>query len=493
MKKKQFNVFLQEKINKTKQNIDSLNTLKSKLRNEAELMTKNPDTRQELLDGYYKTKKRTIISKIKGLSNEKLITYYIKTKTNEINDKIAEQIKILNELIIVLTSYEKDNFTTLSTQSEIVIKYLIQYGYEEEIPPHELLRQIILLSKISITTEKVENTPMTQYLKALGKLFNESLTYKVEDKKTIEFVLRKINNDLCNEITEPNLNKYLRLIILSLDTHINTLTEEDKEQYKTIIRNNNQPKNKKIQETVVKLNELMNATNEPLQIRYKNPIHSLNEDQLLTIHNAFELIKKEKNKNIVLMVKKAINDIISSSKYLDLVDPTTDPFANDALLILDERIDFLSYMIRTITNESQSEPLFSFLADEKTGYPFIIDDARSMDPLCYPSIFEAINLLDELDKQAVFKKSNITIYKIEHRDIILLFATYKEKIIIITAANRLTESVLTRDYYKIIIEQIKKKYDKKIQTIYSSIVEKELDLSYYLKDERSFIKKKKDK
>ena len=81
----------------------------------------------------------------------------------------------------------------------------------------------------------------------------------------------------------------------------------------------------------------------------------------------------------------------------------------------------------------------------------------------------------------------------EFNDITLLFATYKDKIIIITAANRLTEKVLSRDYYPIIIEQIKKKYDKKSQAVYSIIAERELDLSYFLKEERSFTKKRKDK
>jgi hypothetical protein len=58
MKKKQFNVFLQEEIDKIRLTIDNLNTLKSKLRNEAELLAQDPNTRNQLLDEYYKNKKR---------------------------------------------------------------------------------------------------------------------------------------------------------------------------------------------------------------------------------------------------------------------------------------------------------------------------------------------------------------------------------------------------------------------------------------------------
>ena len=57
MKKKQFNVFLQEEIDKIRLTIDNLNTLKSKLRNEAELLAQDPNTRNQLLDEYYKNKK----------------------------------------------------------------------------------------------------------------------------------------------------------------------------------------------------------------------------------------------------------------------------------------------------------------------------------------------------------------------------------------------------------------------------------------------------
>lgn len=491
MKKKQFNVFLQEEIDKIRLTIDNLNTLKSKLRNEAELLAQDPDSRNKMLDEYYKNKKRTIIPGIKRVPDDKLISFYIKQKTKEYNDTIAELVNLQNELIIAQTNFKKDNFVTLFAPSEITVKYLIKYGYQEQIPPHELLRQIILLSKLSITIEEKKNRPMTQYLKALGGLFNETLTYEECDKKAVEFILRKIYADMSYLVSEEELDKYLKQVTVSLDKHISTLTQEEQDTYRTIIKKNEQPDTKKMQVAVTKLNELVNETNESLQVHYENAIQSLSQDQLLVIHSAFEHIKKEKNKNLVLMIKKAISDVISISRYLELGNGNIDPIANEELL--NERIDFLSYITRTIKNKNQNEPLFSFLVDENTGYPFIIEDARVMDELNYPSIYEAINSIDKLPKKVVFKKAHTTIYQAEFNDITLLFATYKDKIIIITAANKITEKVLTRDYYPLIIEQIKKKYDRKSQVVYSTIVERELDLSYFLKDERSFFKKKKDK
>lgn len=491
MKKKQFNVFLQEEIDKIRLTIDNLNTLKSKLRNEAELLAQDPNSRNKMLDEYYKNKKRTIIPGIKRVPDDKLISFYVKQKTKEYNDTIAELVNLQNELIIAQTNFKKDNFVTLFAPSEITVKYLIKYGYQEQIPPHELLRQIILLSKLSITIEEKKNRPMTQYLKALGGLFDETLTYEECDKKAVEFILRKIYTDMSYLVSEEELDKYLKQVTVSLDKHISTLTEEEQGTYRTIIKKNEQPDTKKMQVAVTKLNELVNETNESLQVHYENAIQSLSQDQLLVIHSAFEHIKKEKNKNLVLMIKKAISDVISISRYLELGNGNIDPVANEELL--NERIDFLSYITRTIKNKNQNEPLFSFLVDENTGYPFIIEDARVMDELNYPSIYEAINSIDKLPKKVVFKKAHTTIYQAEFNDITLLFATYKDKIIIITAANRITEKVLTRDYYPLIIEQIKKKYDRKSQVVYSTIVERELDLSYFLKEERSFFKKKKDK
>ena len=491
MKKKQFNVFLQEEIDKIRLTIDNLNTLKSKLRNEAELLAQDPNTRNQLLDEYYKNKKRTIIPGLRRVPDDKLISFYIKTKTKEYNDTIAELVNLQNELIIAQTNFEKGNFTTLFAPSEVTIKYLIKYGYQEHIEPHELLRKIILLSKLSLTIEEKKNRPMTQYLKALGNLFNETLTYEECDKKAVEFILRKIYTDMSYLITEQEQDKYLKQVTLSLDKHISTLTEEEKNTFRAIIKKNEQPDTKKMQVAVTQLNELVNETNESLQVHYENAIQSLTQEQLLVIHSAFEHIKKEKNKNLVLMIKKAISDVISISRYLELGNGNIDPIANEELL--NERIDFLSYVTRTIKNKSQSEPLFNFLVDDNTGYPFIIEDARAMDELCYPSIYEAINSIEKLEKTVVFKKAHTTMYQAEFNDITLLFATYKDKIIIITAANRLTEKVLSRDYYPIIIEQIKKKYDKKSQAVYSIIAERELDLSYFLKEERSFTKKRKDK
>ena len=491
MKKKQFNVFLQEEIDKIRLTIDNLNTLKSKLRNEAELLAQDPDSRKRMLDEYYKNKKRTIIPGIKRVPDDKLISFYVKQKTKEYNDTIAELVNLQNELIITQINFKKDNFVTLFAPSEITVKYLIKYGYQEQIPPHELLRQIILLSKLSITIEEKKNRPMTQYLKALGDLFNETLRYEECDKKAIEFILKKIYTDISCLVSEEELDKYLKQVTVSLDKHISTLTEEEQDTYRTIIQKNEQPDTKKMQVAVTKLNELVNENNKSLQVHYENAIQSLSQDQLLIIHSAFEHIQKEKNKNLVLMIKKAISDVISMSRYIEIGDGYIDPIANEVLL--DERIDFLSYITRTIKSKNQNEPLFSFLVDENTGYPFIIEDARAMDELSYQSIYEAINSIDKLTKSIVFKKAHTTIYQAEFNDITLMFATYKDKIIIITAANKITENVLTRDYYPLIIEQIKKKYDRKSQVVYSSIVERELDLSYFIKDERSFFKKKKDK
>ncbi|MGN1338255.1 MAG: hypothetical protein ACI4WW_07255 [Candidatus Coprovivens sp.] len=491
MKKKQFNVFLQEEIDKIRLTIDNLNTLKSKLRNEAELLAQDPDSRKRMLDEYYKNKKRTIIPGIKRVPDDKLISFYVKQKTKEYNDTIAELVNLQNELIITQINFKKDNFVTLFAPSEITVKYLIKYGYQEQIPPHELLRKIILLSKLSITIEEKKNRPMTQYLKALGNLFNETLRYEECDKKAIEFILKKIYTDISCLVSEEELDKYLKQVTVSLDKHISTLTEEEQDTYRTIIQKNEQPDTKKMQVAVTKLNELVNENNKSLQVHYENAIQSLSQDQLLIIHSAFEHIQKEKNKNLVLMIKKAISDVISMSRYIEIGDGYIDPIANEVLL--DERIDFLSYITRTIENKNQNEPLFSFLVDENTGYPFIIEDARAMDELSYQSIYEAINSIDKLTKSIIFKKAHTTIYQAEFNDITLMFATYKDKIIIITAANKITENVLTRDYYPLIIEQIKKKYDRKSQVVYSSIVERELDLSYFIKDERSFFKKKKDK
>ena len=491
MKKKQFNVFLQEEIDKIRLMIDKLNTLKGKLRNEAELLAQDPKTKEQLVNEYYAHNKRTIISILKPVSDSRLKEFYVKQKTKEYNTQIAELVSLQNELTIAQTNVSKDNFVALFAPSEITIKYLIKYGYEEKIPPHELLRKIILLSKLSITIEQKKNKPITQYLKALGSLFNETLTYEEPDRKAVEFILRKLSTSMYYSICDDNHEKYLRQVATSLEAHISTLTEQEKEEFKGIIKRNNQPDNKKVQVAVTNLNELVNEGNEQLQSHYENAIQSLDQEQLLIIHSAFELIKKEKNKSLVLMVKKAINDIISISRYLEINGGNNDPVANEELL--SDRIEFLSYVTRTIKNKHHKEPLFNFLVDENTGFPFIIEDVRAIDELHYPFVYQAITSIDTLDKKMVFKKGHTTIYQAPHKDITLLFATYKDKIIIITAANQLTEKVLERDYYPLIIDQIKKKYDKKTQIIYGTIVEREIDLQYFAKDDRAFFKSKKDK
>ena len=490
MKKKQFNVFLQEEINKIRLTIEKLNALKTKLRSETELQTKDHDSKKELLEEYYKYHKKGFLASIKPVSDTKLIDFIVKIKTKEYEVAIQEMLNIINELALAEKSFKDDKFTTLFAPSDITIRYLIKYGYKEEIEPHQILRQIILLSKLSLITEDKKNQAMPQYIKALSKLFKNDLTYHQNDKKTVEFILRKLSSSIYFNITEQEPEQYLKRVASSLEKHLSTLTPEDKKEYIALIKKNHSPEQEIQLVAKYQLNELIKETSDNQESKYNEAIELLNQDQLLIIHTAFEIIKKEKNKNIILMLQKAINDIISISRYLELGNGVFDTTENEELL--NERVDFLSFMVRMLKKKEKGEPLYDFLADSSTGYPFIIEDSRAMDETAYPAVFEAIANIDKLEKEMVFKKGKTTIYQGQLNEITLLFAVRGTHIIIITAANKLTEKVLTRDYYPLIIEQIKKKYDKKAQTIYCAIVEREIDLSYFLKEDRSFIKKRKE-
>lgn len=488
MKKIKFNVFLHQEIDKIKEIIEKIEVLKSKLRNEAELLISDPTKRSELSREYVADCKSKFINPLKRISDKTLIEFYIKKKEEEYQNQIQELNIIINDIQSILPNHNGDTFIKAFVPSESTIKYLIKYGKDTNQSPSSILTQLLLLSKISIITDKKDVAkPMVQYLIALSKIINDDLTYPIADKKAIEFIFRKINSTIYYDETEKQYEQFLLKTTSSLDEHVSSLTEEDKTNYRQIVDKNNQPKILAIQSTLSKINELSIKIHETATNSSELTRKLLTSDQILIIHEAFKIAEKEKSRGIVAFIHRAINDITSICKFIAVKDQQ--PVDVEDLESLNKSVDFLNNIVKNYKNQPKDEPLFYYLANRESGHPVFLESARSLEETLYPLILETLPNLDQYEQNLVYRKKRMNFYEVTNSSVTILIATYKDNIIVINCSSTLTKKPFNPNYYDEIIEQFKKKIDTKAQKLYSSLIKHEIDLSFYPKEEVVLTKK----
>ena len=217
MKKKQFNVFLQEEIDKIRLTIDNLNTLKSKLRNEAELLAQDIEV-IKMQDSHteFKTKQTEkritlqkaqnikftgIVDKISSLDNYIIITDYKTGSPNTTLDNIEDGLNMQLPVYIYLIK------NGLEKENQIVgfyLQKLINKSYTEE----EIINNL-KLNGYTINNEniiqKIDNTyEDSKLIKGMKKTKNGFYSYtKLITQKEIEKI---------EKITNENINKVIKAV-----------------------------------------------------------------------------------------------------------------------------------------------------------------------------------------------------------------------------------------------------------------------------------------
>lgn len=489
MKKIGFEEYLKREILKLKKEIEQKQLQLTHLSKTIKEIFKNED-KDKIIRLYHQSKKSNSFKKLSIPKDKELIEFYSKYIEATLKEELLKLNEQLNNLLILKSAFNKTTFYKPIILNSSIINTLIKFGSLYNIEPYDLLNEIILLAKLNSVIEQKNLNPIAHLLNGLSNLFNNDLTLKNEnDIKAVEFILRKINYQIQTELIDKEKcdTKYLSSVTLSIKDALAKPTEEDRANYQRTVESSKKPVKKQLLNAESELSEYM-ITNKSLGNTFsKEVLDTLDDGQLLLIEEAFKIIKKSKNKNQVKLLKRLINDVISSCRFINMNKDALEEPAD-----VNHEIECLELIVTAIKNKQQDTPLYYYLVNEKTGNPIILEDIKGLPEEENETIYNILVSLDELDSIEIARKGRIKIYEVEKNGTTILFATNQNTIIIIGIRTNIIQKNSLKTYIKMIKEQLSNEHNKTNQGLYSILIEKELDLMYSQKTDRALLKNKKD-
>lgn len=489
MKKIGFEEYLKREIVKINKQIEQKNSELNTLSKKFKELYLEAD-KEQLISLYRRTAK---INSIKALAQPKekvLIEFFRQTMENAIKEKIRKLTEYLNNLQLLKNSFENNTFVKPVILNAEIIKILIEFGSDYNVEPYDMLNELLLVSKLNAVIEQKNSNSIVQLLNGLSKLFNNNLTLKNEnDIKAVEFILRKIKYEIEQELydSDPYNKKYLEKVTLSINEALVKTTPEEREDYQETIEISKKPVQKQLLNAESKLSEYM-ITNKTLGNKYsKEVLDMLDDGQLLIIEETFQIIKKSKNKNLVKLLKRLINDVISSCRYINITQNNEEEPSD-----INHEIECLQLVIKAIKVKYNIEPLYSYLINEKTGNPIILEDIKGLPEEDNEAVYNLLANLDTFESTEIAKKGKTRIFESSNKNITLMYATYQNEIIIIGLRTSIIQKKSLKTYFKLIKEQLSNEQNQENQELYSILIEKELDLLYSEKTDKALLKSKKD-
>lgn len=210
-------------------------------------------------------------------------------------------------------------------------------------------------------------------------------------------------------------------------------------------------------------------------------------EQQEVFKEAHKVLKETEDKLIIKLIKSTINSIISTYKSIPLIPSEEKENLLDAI---SKYFQNLTIITDTLTNNSKTDFLNLYLINPETGYPYIVEQNRSLYGNHYEAILNTIHNIESLESKLLIKKGRIKYYAINNQEITLYIAEYKGTIMIITVktSNSLVPTLNINKIHQLIKKQIKT-YNPKIQEIYNLIVDSEFDLNYIYQKSSQYYKK----
>lgn len=508
---KRFKTYLENRISLLNADLEKLMKRIDSLPPETEIIIENYGDISELKK---KCKKEGNLSRIKiifGPSKSDLRVFiHQKELSRLIKKKNTLETKIKELTSVVLSITEDKLEQELSTSNE-VIKEFLNFSVNSNYDPEKLISGLLSIFRNTTNTDNVESKIKQDILTFFNeedeiidkstidtikllfqKLFMTILTEKEQEIYSIPInsIINRINIEVAKQESNEKEKEHLILQkknIQMLQTYIKdgeiTRTTDSLEEFKTILELSDI--DSRIQEYLLNAMEQKieseKATEEEIQID-KMLSKYLSEVEMLHIKKARELLKEHEG-DIKNLIERAINDVISLCRYIDMTAASID--YQDSMDILTKRINILKELIINLEDANPALSNFYYLTGSDL-IPQILRTIESYDITTYGSILHLLNYLasNKQSGELFYASSDIEIYKVSNESHTMLFSRRGPEIILINVYNSLTfaalEGELTSSTIKRVIEMhnIKKtKEFKKLQANYENLISSSLNLN----------------
>ena len=521
---KRFKTYLENRISLLNTDLEKLMKRIDSLPPETEIIIENYGDISELKKKCKKEGNLPRIKKLFGPSKSEIRKFlYQKELTRLIKKKNILERKI-EELTTVVLSINEENFIEEIPNSNEAIKEYLNFSVNCNYDPEKLISGLLKIFRNTTNTDKVESRIKQNILTFFNeddeiidkshidtikllfqKLFMTTLSEKEQEIYSIPInsIINRINIEVAKR--EANEEEKEQLIlqkrnIQMLQTYIKdgeiTRTTDDIEEFKTILQLSDI--DTRIQEYLLRAMEekieLERVTEEQIQIN-KMLAKYLSDIEMLHIKKAHELVEEHEG-DIKNLIERAINDVVSLCRYIDMTSASID--FQDSMDILTKRINILKELITNLEDVNPALSNFYYLTGADL-IPQILRTIESYDITTYGSILHLLNYLAS-NKQAgelFYETGEIEIYKVSNETHTMLFSRKGPEIILINVYNSLTfaalEGELTATTLKKVIEMHnmkKTKEFKKLQANYENLISSSLNMNSLEKENHQLKKER---
>lgn len=450
-----FKLHLQDKLQSLTTILEKLNIKIETLPPEHEIKL---DSIKKLKKEYHETNNSNILKRILGPSKQELRKYLRNKKLQKLEQNRDRLIAKIDELTIAIASINENQITEELENTNNIIIELLEYSINLNLTPPETTRLLLEIIRNSKQDDSLLSNMKTSLLNYYDKEGNIISTYNLN-------TLRLIYEKLFKLILSPQeLQKYSIIInALTIEIYLKgpkKLSPQTKEQLteqkeslgklQTYIYNGeivNTPDDieefrktaessglelKAIEVLVEKMKDKIaeNKRIERLTNAKEETSPYLTTDEIERLQKAIEL-EEQYTGDMQNLISRLINDIISICRYIKMIEETQD--VSDSLEILTKRHNILKDLVKKLSEENNNQNAFYYLTDDDL-IPYIYRTIEISDVTQLPDILNLLRRLSSCNKHKIAATiDEITIYKIETKNHIILYTIKDDRITIINA------------------------------------------------------------
>lgn len=503
----QFKLYLEQELQKLKEELQKVTTDIDTLPSEEELPIEEYGNIKALKKEYRLNSTTSLIKRITPVTKKELARYIRNNEYTKLLLKKNKLTRIIDEIQSAILSIKDNQIIKVLPSSNEVVKLLLSYVVTSDISSEDTLKMLISILRNTHQTDHITSKirqNIISHFSTEGTLLNDDkydtlkllfdkffmTLYTSKELEQNSPIITEIMTELKilhSKETDPESKEELlsqKEALQKLRTYIKDgkiiATSENLKEFGELLNTAKIDTGishyylSQMQERINKEKEIAEELKKEQAVK-----EFLSEEEQTYLAKA-HIYESKTTGQMHALITRTKNDVISICRYLDMIK-NTDEF-QETIDILNKRIAILKELLSNLEKAGNNKSVFYYLADIE-GMPYLLRTIESLDISSYKDIYKLLKTLANNRNSGKIKNniSGINIYELKGETYQLEYTRIYNEIIIINIQNStfqgekssINQQMLIR--LKELMEQTKTKEVKNIHAQYEKMILRSLN------------------